>query len=616
MASTEYVFGLFEGGGAKGVAYAGVVEACAGNGIRFEGACGVSAGAIAAALVSAGILPAGVVELLRTPMNEILKWRRPSASRRIRSCVSRWSSLSGWGTSEGIERWLEEVLQERLGIRRTVLFEDLPRPLAVFAYDLQNKRAFVWSTQRTPYRSVAFAVRASCTLPVLFAPAQDDHSKFWDGGIIENAPAFLIEEISHLTNLPTFAFRLVPSTKQIVVPRIFDPARFIFGKLGEIIDARSAVSRPQGLELIDVPVDCGNVNTTRFNLLGVEQEMLVQAGRAAVREHLNRRVRLPSFKVDEVTSDEASRVKHATLIHTAELIGSAARSVDFFSGDASWLAGLAAHIVRAHGRGVRLRLLTHKAPAESVENAKKLGVSVGYMRTAQPLRGTLVDSGGMHAKILLVERRDQHPTRFSAQASPRTLAHLVNTFEDEWIDAQVAKESRPVIKALSFDLLSEGLSRVGQYAGLEFSLEYLAPHQVRPSSNYVETFKLTRLEHVEWLYALSSARYGYHIVGTPWFSMLPIVERREDEGDVVIDGTHRFYDAYVRGRKVWAIVVQNCISPLPSQPVRDWDHVRISTAKLPREERFTNYAAENFRPLKATLSTFLVARHLEARPQQ
>src|SRR4051812_24499303 len=44
----------FEGGGVRGIAYAGACEAAESNGIQFRAALGTSVGSIAAALVAAG----------------------------------------------------------------------------------------------------------------------------------------------------------------------------------------------------------------------------------------------------------------------------------------------------------------------------------------------------------------------------------------------------------------------------------------------------------------------------------------------------------------------------------------------------------------------------------
>lgn len=209
MQQTNYVFGLFEGGGAKGVAYAGVVQACKAGGIRFEGACGVSAGSIAATFVCAGIAEPKLVELLMVPLTSILKTGMGRIHQRALGTLGHWLVLSGYRSSQGIENWVDMVLRQALGLNRTVLFDDLERPLAILAYDAANRQPHIWSKKRTPYESVGWAVRASCALPFYFGAVKGNGGNFLDGGLIENVPTFLIKELTENTELPTLAFRLV-----------------------------------------------------------------------------------------------------------------------------------------------------------------------------------------------------------------------------------------------------------------------------------------------------------------------------------------------------------------------------------------------------------------------
>jgi hypothetical protein len=56
----HWFYGVFEGGGAKGVAYGGALKAMASRGCWFKGVAGASAGAITAALIAAGLKPEAV----------------------------------------------------------------------------------------------------------------------------------------------------------------------------------------------------------------------------------------------------------------------------------------------------------------------------------------------------------------------------------------------------------------------------------------------------------------------------------------------------------------------------------------------------------------------------
>ncbi|NDJ55164.1 MAG: hypothetical protein GYB68_19000, partial [Chloroflexi bacterium] len=97
--SKTHVFGVFEGGGAKGLGHVGAYSACHKQGIRFLGVSGTSAGSIVAGLIAAGYEPEelfsgdgkGVLEsveytrLLGPRRWEFLQWAR--GKRMIGKCL-------------------------------------------------------------------------------------------------------------------------------------------------------------------------------------------------------------------------------------------------------------------------------------------------------------------------------------------------------------------------------------------------------------------------------------------------------------------------------------------------------------------------------------------------
>src|SRR5687768_15058556 len=101
MDLSQGVNGVFKGGGAKGVVYAGALCAAEERGIRFRAVAGSSAGAITAALVAAGVSGAELEQTTSDALRAV-----------------RWRTLTGFipGTEKAmfsvdrLERWLEEQL--------------------------------------------------------------------------------------------------------------------------------------------------------------------------------------------------------------------------------------------------------------------------------------------------------------------------------------------------------------------------------------------------------------------------------------------------------------------------------------------------------------------------
>lgn len=617
---TKYVFGLFEGGGAKGVAYAGAIEACREEGIRFEGACGVSAGSIAACLVAAGLSGDKLTTLLNKPLNEILKRHRRGWLANIGAAMTRRVLLKGWKSSEGIELWLDEVLEEALG-KPSARFVDLPRPLALLAYDAGRGQAKVWSSTSTPNELVSKAVRASCSLPVYFAPVESGGEVLYDGGMIENLPTFLLHELSNHTVLPCLAFRLFSSDTTIVKRWMPSPLDGILKKIGVVMEARSAMVRVPGLEIIDIQIDCGNVKTTDFKLKKDEREALVKAGSAGVRKHTSDSLRRTAGMDDSsrwggantghLCGDgelESSKRRHANLAKTGQVINSATTSVTVFAGDTSWLEELAPYFLHAKFRGLRTRMLVpNNSTSTAILYAPSLGIEVGVCAGPQPLRGTVADIETPDGNVILVENSSVgYPLEFRGQERPKLFKFLHEAFNLQWKEAEKHQVKELDVRLLTSDQVIHGLKKIQQYRSSHITIESLDPLKIRPASKYVETFKLDRISQVAQLYVDHRIEFGYVVTGTPWYSVLPIVERvrgANSEELVVIDGTHRFYDAYVKGELVHCFVVNGCDAILPSNPEQSWDKVRLTTAKLPREKRYDGYQPEYFRRIKSTLSS-------------
>lgn len=261
-------FGIFEGGGAKGLAHVGALRACEDHGIEFCGVAGASAGSIVAALVAAGYTadelfdpeqPAGHRALLAAPMHRLIKGRIPWAEfkevaddllelsrsswpkvsaawlwlkhRRIRTLLAEHKGLFD---PQSFAAWLDVRLESKLlannrshfvsrgfGAQRRpaeryrVRFEDLPLPLKIVATDLSGGRVVEFSQASTPNVPVAQAVAASIAIPLFFEPLVIEASggvfSAVDGGVISNFPAWLFDKERDRAGpgVPTLGFKLI-----------------------------------------------------------------------------------------------------------------------------------------------------------------------------------------------------------------------------------------------------------------------------------------------------------------------------------------------------------------------------------------------------------------------
>lgn len=243
-------FGIFEGGGAKGLAHVGALKAAEEHGVRYVGVAGASAGSIVAALVAAGYtadelyLPTKQDSLFNLDylrFFERQEWQnllmlkkqaakvlgqRPSLLRlwfavswfllrnqgRLKAATSRLGLLH----TGRFEAWLEEKLRGKLGLAPTgpegkVAFRDLKIPLKVIVSEVTKRSIRVYPTDAKGEESVAAAVAASISIPFVFVPRREDGCYLVDGGVLSNFPAWVFDHERQKSPpmTPTFGFRLV-----------------------------------------------------------------------------------------------------------------------------------------------------------------------------------------------------------------------------------------------------------------------------------------------------------------------------------------------------------------------------------------------------------------------
>jgi NTE family protein len=220
--ATKYPFRnlVFEGGGVKGIAYIGAIEALDKAGVldQIERVAGTSAGAITALLMSFRL---DVDETLRlfnsldfSKISQQLAHIPPGSSsfwkRLVLKLFGDLESLErlrtrwGWFASAYFYNWLEEVIAGQCDGNRRATFQDFNkkdfRDLFVVASNVSRQEMAVFSKETTPDVAVADAVRMSMSIPLYFEALQFDGKKlgkqgdyYADGGILNNFPIHLFD---------------------------------------------------------------------------------------------------------------------------------------------------------------------------------------------------------------------------------------------------------------------------------------------------------------------------------------------------------------------------------------------------------------------------------------
>ena len=168
MSDQKYNIGLvLSGGGARGFAHLGVLQALNEAGIYPDILSGTSAGALAGVLYCDGYAPEEIFKIMKASSR--LNYMRPTLPR------------DGLLQISGIIKILETNL-------RAKTFGELKIPLYVTVTDLNNGKAEYFSEG-----DLLNAIIASSSIPVLFKPVVINKIYYVDGGVLDNLPIKPIE---------------------------------------------------------------------------------------------------------------------------------------------------------------------------------------------------------------------------------------------------------------------------------------------------------------------------------------------------------------------------------------------------------------------------------------
>jgi NTE family protein len=187
---------VLSGGGARGVAHVGVLKALEELRIPIDAISGTSMGAVVGGLYAAG-MPAAEIEKLITsidwrdafqdrPSRQDLSFRRKQDDTdfpvRLPLGVKGGRVLLPKGLIQGQK--LQQILRSStLPVAHIERFDDLPIPFRAVATDLETGEAVILD-----HGDLTAALRASMSIPGVFAPVEIDNRVLVDGGIANNVP--------------------------------------------------------------------------------------------------------------------------------------------------------------------------------------------------------------------------------------------------------------------------------------------------------------------------------------------------------------------------------------------------------------------------------------------
>jgi len=279
--STDY-FCIFAGGGVRGIAYLGVLQAFEKFGINITGMAGSSIGAIFASLYAAGFSYDEIKEIAFATNYELVSDLNFGLGKNFGICKG--DSFLCWFR----ERIEKKYYGERFDPKgnEPVKFKDLDKDLVIVATNLSDVSCKIYSKVETPDEEIVQAVRASVSIPGFFKPVWNKDECLIDGDVIGNFPSWRFENylISN-TSSRILELRL----ENLQKPRkISNPIEYF----GAILDSAYNVSSDLLFKLYGqndgfdvIRIDIGNISIIDFNISAEEREKLVERGFNSVRSY-------------------------------------------------------------------------------------------------------------------------------------------------------------------------------------------------------------------------------------------------------------------------------------------------------------------------------------------
>ena len=185
------------GGGARGLAHAGVLKALEENGIKIDVIGGTSAGSMVASLYAMGYNPDEIFDSFVNNYSKIIGGKNFSLFNGIKNFISK--DICGLKKGENIEGVFNLLAKNK----NIDVISNIKMPLVIPTVDIKDSKEYIFTNnipqnENNCYKKyitdigIGEAVRASSSFPAVFNLCTIQKHAFIDGGALDNIP---VEEV-------------------------------------------------------------------------------------------------------------------------------------------------------------------------------------------------------------------------------------------------------------------------------------------------------------------------------------------------------------------------------------------------------------------------------------
>ncbi len=292
------------GGGAKGFAHVGVLEALAEKRIEIKSIFGTSVGGMIGGLFA-------YFRAYELSKEDPLEAQIKAAKKLHDVCVViDFSQFKDWNLfglaksyvikGKNLEAWLKTRLSSK-EYSEGIKFSELKFDLSIIATSARDGRAIVYNAKDFPTVFIHEAIRASASIQFVFHEKKltgynDQQITCWDGGNVGNCRFDL--PLKKFPGEQTVASSLTYRGEEIRLKSTFlgvfqRPVKLALQTIDIMLlhmeeNVRTSLSNTELQNLILIQPQYGDVQTTDFGLSPKEKEILIASGRSAMEANISK----------------------------------------------------------------------------------------------------------------------------------------------------------------------------------------------------------------------------------------------------------------------------------------------------------------------------------------